>query len=531
MTKVVIRQMRIAIVLFISLYCFSSTLLAAESWDKLYKDASIDFEIGDYVSALEKFNELFEMDSTHAELNYRMGICHFSLRRPMVSMAYFQRALREGKLESYFYMGQIYHLQEEFDMEITSYQKYKNIADQESQEFKEVSNLIESANYAKEMIQKPANVDIVNVGENVNTPFHEYAPLVYGAETELFFTSRREGTTGGGKDPYGNYFEDVYVSKKDHGQWQKPIQLNPNVNTTTNDACVGISADGQILYIFRTNDDLVSGDLLESRVETGGWGEPKKLGSQINSDHVESSACISNDERVLYFSSNRPGGFGGKDLYRVVKLPTGEWSLPQNLGPTINTAGDEDAPFIHVDDKTLYFSSNGHKSIGGFDIYESQLNDNGLWSQPLNMGYPVNTVSNDMNFVMSPDKQNGYYSSAQAGGYGGQDIYVINFKLYAQVLSVVKGSVISGAGGSIPLDAKITLIDGKTRNVQGIYKTNDKTGKFIMVISPEKDYTMVVEAEGYHTYSKQVSFNAESLFANQISEINLIPTTEVAEFE
>jgi tetratricopeptide (TPR) repeat protein len=493
-------------------------------------DADIYFEIGDYRSALNAYLPLYEVDSNHEHLGYKIGVCYFQLREPTVAQPYLELAKEKGEEEAYYFLSAIYHLEEDFDTEIALLQQYKNFSIEHQVPIDRVNKLIESANYAKELIRKPGNVDIVNAGKIVNSPYHEYAPLVYGPENELFFTSRRANTNGGLKDPNGDYFEDIYLSMKENGYWTIPKSLNNNINTPTNDASVGISQDGQILYLFRTNDDLVSGDLYESRLEADGWGKPVKLGPQINSNYVESSASISNDERVLYFSSNRPGGFGGKDIYRVVKLPTGNWSLPQNLGPTVNTPMDEDAPFIHVDNKTLYFSSNGHKTMGGYDIFLTEINEAGMWSEPLNMGYPVNTVANDLYFVMSPDKQNGYYSSAQKGGFGGQDIYVITFKLYAEILSVVKGGVFAGSGSPIPIGAKVTLIDSETREIQGIYKANEKNGKFIMVIAPERAYTMIVEADGYHTYSEQLTFGVESLFSSSISEIKLVPK-EVANHE
>jgi tetratricopeptide (TPR) repeat protein len=513
---------------------FASTVQAGGTLNKqqlkALEDADIYFEIGDYHTALGVYNQLYEVDSSYKQLSYKIGVCLYQLREPMKAEPYLEHAKRKGEKEAYYYLSAIYHLKEEFDAEIALLQQYKNFNIEHEVPLERVNKLIESANYAKDLMRKPGNVDIVNAGAVVNSTHHEYAPLVYGPENELFFTSRRPQTTGGKQDPNGAYFEDIYRSIKESGYWTAPEPLNENINTATNDASVGISQDGQILYLFRTNDDLVSGDLYESRLTADGWGVPKKLGPEINSNYVESSASISNDERVLYFSSNRPGGYGGKDIYRVVKLPTGNWSKAQNLGPTINTPYDEDAPFIHVDNKSLYFSSNGHKTMGGYDIFVSELGENGMWSEPLNMGYPVNTVANDLYFVMSPDKQNGYYSSAQGGGFGGQDIYVITFKLYAEILSVVKGGVFAGSGASIPVGAKVTLIDSETRDIQGIYKANEKNGRFIMVIAPERSYTMIVEADGYHTYSEEVSFGPESLFSSSISEIKLVPT-EVAKHE
>ncbi|MEQ8522222.1 MAG: hypothetical protein RIC15_08735 [Vicingaceae bacterium] len=260
-----------------------------------------------------------------------------------------------------------------------------------------------------------------------------------------------------------------------------------------------------------------------SEREEGDWSDLVKLGSDINSEAIETSASISSDDRVIYFSSNREGGFGGMDIYRSVKLPNGIWSKASNLGPTVNTSEDEDSPFIHADNKTLYFSSKGHQNMGGFDVFESIRDEDGLWSIPRNMGYPINSVTHDLNFVMSSDKQTGYYSSAQKGGLGGQDIYNINFKLEAQILSVVKGGVRSGDTTHIPIEAVITLLNPVSQSVQGVYKSNNNTGKFIMIVSPETRYNVIVEAEGFYTFSGEIFFDAIVGFGTQIEEFKLVP--------
>lgn len=486
-------------------------------------DADIDFEIGDYARALEVYSALVEKYIDHKELNYKTGVCHLMLRRHQLAIPYLEKSRDLGEVESLYYLGQAYHLEERIAEEIKAYQKYKNSEKELNQPLELVSKLIERAQFTQIMIDDPVNVDVLNIGSPINTPYHEYVPLVWGLEDELYFTSRRPGSTGGRTDHRGDYFEDVYVSLNEHGQWQEPKQLNSAINSSTHDACVGISADGQILYVFRTSDDLLSGDLYMSEREEGDWSDLVKLGSDINSEAIETSASISSDDRVIYFSSNREGGFGGMDIYRSVKLPNGIWSKASNLGPTVNTSEDEDSPFIHADNKTLYFSSKGHQNMGGFDVFESIRDEDGLWSIPRNMGYPINSVTHDLNFVMSSDKQTGYYSSAQKGGLGGQDIYNINFKLEAQILSVVKGGVRSGDTTHIPIEAVITLLNPVSQSVQGVYKSNNNTGKFIMIVSPETRYNVIVEAEGFYTFSGEIFFDAIVGFGTQIEEFKLVP--------
>jgi len=509
-----------------TLFCLCSFFTIAQRMSKpdirKLEDADIDFEIGDYKSALEAYSSLLERNS-ELELDFRIGVCYFNLRRHQEALPYFEKAKDKGEIEAYYYLGKTYHLEGRLDEEILLFQTYKNHENEIEQPIEEVRRLLDQAKLAKEMIDNPVNVDITNIGGPINTEYHEYVPLVYGVEEELYFTSRRPGSTGELLDQRGEHFEDVYVSKLEHGNWKEPVQLGSQINTPTHDACVGISSDGQVLYIFRTSEDLVHGDLYQSEMGLDGWEKLNKLSSDINSEYIETSASISSDDRIIYFSSNREGGFGGMDIYRSVKLPTGEWSKSQNLGPTINTAYDEDCPFIHADNKTLYFSSKGHKSMGGYDIFKSELRADGLWTEPLNLGYPINSVTHDLSFVMSSDKQTGYYSSAQEGGIGGLDIYKINFKLQAQILSVVKGGVASNDTSHVPVEAKITLINAQTKTIQGIYKSSHKNGRFIMLISPETSYDVIVEAEGYHTFSKNIFFDATVGFGSIIEEFKLVP--------
>ncbi len=196
------------------------------------------------------------------------------------------------------------------------------------------------------------------------------------------------------------------------------------------------------MIVYRTNKELTGGDLYFSVFENTNWSNLEKLPEAINSKYAESSASLSEDGNILYFSSDRDGGYGGKDIYRSIRFGNGDWSLPLNLGPTINSKFDDDAPFISADGKSLYFSSKGHKTIGGFDIFKLSLKEDGnSWSLPQNLGYPVNTVKDDIYFVTTEDENKGYYSSSRDGGYGGQDIYRINLIDKNQMVVIVKGQV------------------------------------------------------------------------------------------
>ncbi|HEY4797563.1 MAG TPA: hypothetical protein VII99_00655, partial [Bacteroidia bacterium] len=452
------------------------------------------FFSNDYAGARRFYAAAWKLDSSDAKLAFRLGVSMFNLRRyRLQSLPYFEKALKGNNTETKFYLGNLYHLNGKFQEAIEMYSEYMNAKDRKENEV-EIKKLIEKSKTAIEMTAHPANVKIENMGPVINSEYADYVPVISADETELIFTSRRAGSTGGQLDPNGEFFEDIYISNKINGEWSAPTGIR-SLNTPTHDACVGLSPDGDLLFLYKPSKDLLTGDLYVSVFSGGEWATPVKLDSPINQDNcIESSASLAADGNTLYFSSDRPGGYGKRDIYRVTKLSNGEWSKPMNLGPTINTPEDEDAPFIHPDGKILYFSSKGHKNMGGYDVFRSTLNaEDGKWSEPENLGYPINTPDDDIFFVLSVDGKRGFFSSARLGGYGESDLYVVNFPDEDLRLTPFKYAVVS-EDSLLPVHAKITLTDMVTNKVAGIYTTNPKTGKFLMILNPDRKYSMLVES-------------------------------------
>jgi len=475
---------------------------------KIIKSADEKYNMHDYYGAEKLYVKAYQQDSLNAEVNFRLGVCKYEMKDYKKAEQLFINSSSAVSLEIFRYKAAIAHASKKFKKSINYYNAYKIIKGDKDLTNEEVNALIAKSIYAENVIKSPRNVSIVNIGATINTKYDEYVPLISADEEIMLFTSRRPESTGKKLDPNGRYFEDIYSTKNIGNGWEKPIQLNATINTETNDASAGLSADGHLLLLFRTNDDLISGDLYQCRMGLDDWEKPVKLPSNINSKDVESSASITINEKVIYFSSNRDGGFGGKDIYKVERLPNGTWGKAQNLGPTINTVNDEDAPFIHSDGKTLYFSSTGHQNMGGYDIFKTIRNESGEWSNPENIGYPINTVTDDIFFVLAADGKTGYYSSSQDGGYGGQDIYKVNLKDEYEKLHVLKGEVFDKTG-TTPLSAKITLIENETASIQGIYKSKDGSGKFIMLVQPDKTYSYVIQADGYHPKTEELMFDVK----------------------
>lgn len=469
------------------------------------------FENGEYKMALKYYLNFYSQDSSDYELNYKIGVCMYNLRQYRgQELPFLERAVNGKTIEANYYLGRSYHLLGRFDEAMRVYTKYKKTKGIKEFSNEEVDRLITKSITAAEMMQAPVNVTIENMGSAINSAYPDYVPLISADESVLIFTSRRPEGTCGLQDANGDYYEDLYISYKTDSGWSAAKGLSKNINSDSHDASVALSPGGEKMIIFRTNKELLGGDLYLSTFDGNDWSVPQMLPPEINAPKSwQASACFTTDESTLYFSSNRSGGRGGKDLYRVVKLPNGKWSKPTNLGKTINTKYDEDAPFMHPDGKTLYFSSKGYKNMGEYDIFKSVLQDNGTWSPPENMGYPINTVDDDIYFVLSTNGKRGYYSSDKnAEGYGGIDLYMISFPDERKDLIVVKGLVASSDLPAKLLAAEITVVDQSTNEEQGIYNSNPSTGKFLLVLQPEKKYTMIVKSAGYHGYTQDLFFQS-----------------------
>ncbi|MBC7863580.1 MAG: PD40 domain-containing protein, partial [Bacteroidia bacterium] len=325
-----------------------------------------------------------------------------------------------------------------------------------------------------------------------------------------YFTSRRPGSTGNKTDAYAEYFEDIYESTLNGTTWSTPKNLGAPVNSENHDACSGLTAEGHTLLIYRPGKTFLTGDIYSCDFDGTKWSAPVALDKEVDSDKwQEPSACYSPDGNTLYFSSNRPGGFGGKDIYYVEKLPNGKWGKTLNLGPQINTPYDEDAPFIHPDGKRLFFSSTGHENMGGYDVFYSVIDSNLTFSKPVNMGYPLNTVDDDIYFVVTGNGNTGYISSDREGGLGEADIYKVNLHENDLVYDVHTGFARSDSGA--PLDANLTLIESKTHKIAGVFKSNSLSGKFILLMAPDREYTVLCESDGFvsesiHMINKELDF-------------------------
>lgn len=467
---------------------------------KILFKADNAFDYGDYLTALNIYQQLYPLDSSGAEINFKLGVCNFEIKKfKSRSKNYFEKVPPNEFPEVSYYLGLLNHLARDYEKALFNFNQYKRFKGDKEHNEKEVDDLIGKCNTAM-LFEAAADktIQIKNLGPAVNTEYAEYAPLIPAEENFVLFTSRRKNDLFPKLDPLGEYFEDIYISQKLNDEWQAPVILDTNVNTAVHDASTGLSADGERMLIYRTSKDLRTGDIYESHYEGEGWAKPEMLGSNVNSPYLETSACFNHKGDIIYFSSNRPGGFGGLDLYRAKKLPNGTWGAPFNLGPNINTEYNEDSPFIHPMGGVLYFSSEGRKNMGGYDIFKSNFDESGF-EEPKNLGYPINTVDDDIFFVMNTDGSKAYLSSGRAGGFGSQDIYIVYLTENIVPLDVYNIYIQNESNGIIK-KAEIELTDIKTKELYGYYKSNEYTGKILVISEPKKEYQITIKVEGYEPF-------------------------------
>lgn len=477
--------------------------------DQMLDQAKLLLFNEEYAEAAKIYKRLVPVDSAFAEVYYEMGYCLRQIpERRSEAGPYLEQAVRHGHTDALYELALDRHEHMRFDEATALLWRYKEHSMRGVRD-EEVHRRIDMAMTAKELVGAPVEVTIRNMGPMINSSAHDYCPLVTAEGSALYFTSRRSGTTGGMKDGSGQFLEDIYMARRIDDVWSNAVNVRAPLNSRLHDATVGLGPDGSAMIIYRTQADLMSGDLYEVRWGDGQWKEPELMTDRINSKHHEPSASIAPDGDEIYFTSDRPGGYGGRDLYRIRRLPNGQWSLPLNLGPHVNTPYDEDAPFIHSDGVTLFFSSNGHNTMGGFDVFKTVLTDPDMngWSMPENVGYPVNTVNDDIYFCLSEDGTRGWFSSEREGGFGMQDIYEVDFPGSQLDYLVVRGVVTDAADD--PVKARILLTDRAGEEVVGLYNVNERTGRYLMVLKPGDRYRMTVEAAGY--VSQQSELHARTI--------------------
>jgi len=508
---------------------------------------------GRYIDALTYYLEANKINPNNADLNYKIGICYLFTTDKQLGLEHLEKAKQLNPQVNYelsYYLGRAYHLNHQFDKAIEYYNEFKRRLS--PKEFavrgKELDKYIEECENGKELIKKKSKVFIDNLGSNINTIYPDYTPVISADEEILFFTSRRPSTTGGKRDPVDNkYYEDIFMATKSDGNW-KLSQPGKPLNSKFHDASIGLSPDGQTLYIYKGDN---GGDIYECVLKGDKWVKPSPLPKVINTKAHESSASLGPDGRTLYFISDRPDGVGGRDIWVAYKNSKGKWSEVKNIRE-LNTPYDEEAVFIHPDGRTLYFSSQGHNSMGGYDIFKSTYKD-GYWSKPENLGVPINTADDDLYFVLSSSGQRAYFSSSRKGTIGDQDIFMITFiidkpmnpstednliayktkpvqeiKIESAIaietpsLTLLKGFIYDEETKK-PLEAQIVLTDNEKNEELAVFSSNAQTGKYLVSLPSGKNYGIAVKKEGYLFHSENFIIPENALYQEIQKDIYLKP--------
>jgi tetratricopeptide (TPR) repeat protein len=496
--------------------------------DNQFESAEFYFANENYLRALPLYKQLVERNPENPYLKYRLGICYlYKIDEKEKSIDLLENAKKgDPELEQIdYWIGRAYHLNYRFDEAKRAFTEYMNtpgISQKEKEEGQRYYNYCENA---KNIIRDTAEVEIRNIGPTVNTANSEYVPVITIDESTLMFTYRGVRSTGGLQDPKfrpdttGEYYEDILVSQKVGDRWLAPEPISNNINTKYHDACIGLSNDGQILFLYKsTTKD--NGDIYMSTLNGDVWSAPVMLDENINSKSWEGSCSLSSDGKELYFASERPGGLGGRDIYISKRKPDGTWGPAENLGPTINTKYNDDAPFIHPDGITLMFSSEGHNSIGGYDLFYTSYKS-GKWDEPTNLGSPINTPGNERYYVLSADGATGYYSSDRVGGSGQQDLYTVSpgFQGEPPIIALVVGFITLDGN---PVDAKINVTNQETGELYGAFKSNGMSGKYLVALRPGNSYKVAIEVEGSDPYYEYVNVKGVDTYVQINKDFNFV---------
>lgn len=464
------------------------------------EQANEHFQHGNYVMALPIYLALVQKDGDDLEYNYRTGICYLRTNgHRKEAVKYLETATKNPKCDNdgWLYLGQAYQFALRFDDAIKAFQTYQLKASKDGKA--DADHYIEQCKSGKVLVANPLDVSFQSIGKEVNSEYPDYYPFVTEDESMLIFTSRRRGNVGASSvEMDGYYASDIYVTKSVNGVFQKAKGAGALVNGNYDEQCTSLSADGKQMVVYV--DNITSaGDLFVSPYKNS-FGKLEKMHENINSG-FETAGCFSPDGNVFYFASKRDGGQGGTDIYMSRKLPGNfGWGMASPV-PGINTQYNEDFPFMAPDGKTLYFSSQGHNSMGGYDLFYTVLNEeNNTWSAPRNIGYPVNGPGDDYTISYTANNRVAYITSDREGGNGDMDIWRIVFNEVQQnSFTVVTGKIQLPDSTIDRSDLTIMVTNSATQEDFGTYRPNPNTGRYVIALPPGK-YVMTMDVPGCKTY-------------------------------
>jgi outer membrane protein OmpA-like peptidoglycan-associated protein len=511
----------------------------------LWRLAESHYEFSEYDQAVPDYEVLLKKHPDDFLMNYHQGICmYYSTTSKSLSITYLQKAIQLTKRDTnpdlVLHMGLAYLCVNRFSDAEIYFNIFKRI-DGSKNNNQLIERLISNCENGKKYWENPAKTNIFNLGPEVNSIYPDYSGVFTNDFGTMLFTSRRADSKGGKRDEGNGYFEDVYFSKRLNNGWSDAQRYDSTytpgrftnlrlffgktenvkeINTTKHDGSICMSADGSKFYVYRS-DDIWETQLIDSK-----WQKPTKLDKNI--DHPKSyepSAFFSKDGTTIYFVSERPEGLGKKDIFACTKKDDGTWGEPINLGSEINTIWNEDSPYLSDDGNTLYFSSEGHNSMGGYDVFKSTKMENGKWSTPENLGAPINNGGDDVFYVPDEKNKRAWYTTLNRNGVGSLDIYQILF--FPQVIPLAKIRITSSEK---TIAEKITIhlleITGKL-DTTFLVSSNDS---LLYHYHPLSKYLLTVSGGGYLTFTDTINFSSADSSNFVLQQLDLSKFQDSAHF-
>ncbi|MCG8384150.1 MAG: OmpA family protein [Cytophagales bacterium] len=568
--------MRLKILISGALWLILTVSFAQNNYKTFLKKADRAYHARNYDDAVRLYKKAEKFKKGNAKITYKIGKSYLLSREKVKALPYLKTVQqldpnidRDIDLQ----LGKAYQYNYRFDEAIKAYTRY---GQKNPKMVLRANRKIAECRMADSLYANPNNAKVTGLGNTINSRWNDYTPLITADGNTMVFTSNRAGSTGGLKLRDGTYYEDIYISQKENGLWTKPVNISSKINFKFHDAASSLSPDGNTLFLYYESG---GGDIYVSYFTNGEWSSPVSISDEINSAFWETSISITRDGKTLYFTSDRPGGYGNLDIYKSELKEDGSWGRPRNLGPSINTSGNEDSPFIMPNGDVLYFSSDGHLGMGEHDVFYSEMVD-GKFQPPVNMGYPINTVHSDNYFVISEDKKQAYYASIRENGIGMADIYSIDLsapppvrkkvpkktkpvetpaetpttvvasaaplppikeepptdetpataskEYYDEyvtlqkdlgIITLLKGKVIDAETGK-PLEAQIRLTDNVGNKEMALVNSNAETGEFELIIPNGGNYGVSTVKTGYLFNS--INFNLPAFSDYQEVDTHII---------
>lgn len=509
-----------------SVFLFFS-FIAADVFSQGFTDPRVAkdfFKNRNYRAAIPEFEKLTKQESEEPDYYHKLGICYLRTNiDKSKAIAPLEKAIKFAKIdpEAFFDLAYAYQLNYKFDDAVKMYKKYKPLENDVAKASR-ADRGIESCLTAKELMKHPVSVKFENLGKEVNSEYPDYYPFIAKDESYFVFTSRRKGNLGGEEEFDGFIASDIWISEKTGNVFGKAKNAGSTLNTIYDEQAVGLSDDARTMFIYIDHIDKF-GDIYFSERKSKSFLKMEKFGTNVNSSSLETSASISADGNNLFFASAMSGGQGGLDLFLCKKLPDGQWALPQNLGPQINTKYNEDFPTLSSDGSKLYFCSEGHSSMGGYDVFVSVYEEEeNIWLPPQNIGYPLNTPDDERVISFSEDNSTAYVSAFRKEGLGDLDVYKVTFNNVNQALLAYQFKLADKYESFLTIDAKVMVLDA-TMDEVGTYQPNPNTGIYTAILSPGK-YTLVVETSRYQNIEKVIVITESDCLKGQVrKDITLLP--------